>query len=83
MDRIPPVVRERAPMKSAAAPSAVADLQAMIRPRQLIPEQWERIRITPELEVHVKTPRSNQTQKLIDRLVEAVQAELNPKKEGP
>ena len=82
MDRIPPVVRERSPMK-AAAPRAVTSSHAIPTPPQLLSEQWERIRITPELELHVKAPRSPQSQKLIDRLVGADQAALNPKKEGP
>jgi DNA-binding transcriptional MerR regulator len=76
----PGVVREASPQRAAKSPSIAARLfrfdqqQLPIAPT----EQWERIALTREIEIHARTPRSPEAQRLIDRLLSFVRRKSNP-----
>jgi hypothetical protein len=42
------------------------------KPGVASPEQWDRIRITDGVELHVRKPASRDTQNIIDRLMEFI-----------
>ena len=60
-----PVVREQAAQRAAATPAR--------RSR----DSWERITLTPNLELHVRSPLSHHETKLVSRLVELADRLIN------
>jgi hypothetical protein len=42
-------------------------------------ERWERIAVTPEIEVHVRVPHSEETDELLDSILQAARGAQSPR----
>jgi DNA-binding transcriptional MerR regulator len=75
-------------LPAPAAPPAAPALRAALGPRfslrrraaPPVPagEQWERITLSPELEIHVRTPRSPKTDRIIELIIESLKQTKMP-----